>query len=280
MKKEKVYLWYLLATFIVSYLFQFVIYKTGGVQSPIFTLVMWIPGIIAIIFILIRKKGLKKIGWRLKKWQYIIPAILIPLAAAIFVVLFLEVFRLGDYSGNIFTFRDGMVEITNISLILGNQTQSIYFFILNFTVSHILFLFAGSLITLGEEIGWRGFLQEKMLIKFGLNKGFILLGIIWGYWHMPVVLMGFNFPNHPVLGALFFMPLGTVFIGIFLGWLYLKTQSIWIPALAHASANLFSQLIFSFITMHQDELFRQLSWIVIWAIIAIPCLINLNKKNL
>jgi len=265
--------------FALSYLWQFVIFRTGGVQSPLFSLLMWIPGLIAIVFILIKKEGFRKVGWRLKKWRYIFPAIFIPLILTISIVLLMEAMHWATFSGKIFTLKDGIVEISNIKLILGNQSQNIPFFILNFLLSHAIFLVVGSIITLGEELGWRGYLQEKMLRKFGLSKGLIFLGIIWGYWHLPIILMGFNFPNHPILGALLLMPLGTIFLAIFMGWLYLRSRSIWIPALAHASANLFSQLLFSFMTMLQDELFRQCTWIAVWGIIAILCLIDLNRNK-
>lgn len=279
MKKKNIYLWYLAIVFALSYMWQFVIFRTGGVQSPLFSFLMWIPGIIAIVFLLINKESFRKVGWGLRKWWYILPAIFVPLAVAFAIVFLLGALNWATFSGKLFIFKDGMVEISKIKLILGNQTQNIPFFILNFILSHMIFLIIGSIFTLGEEFGWRGYLQEKMLRKFGLNRGLFFLGIIWGYWHLPVILMGFNFPNHPILGALLLMPLGTIFLGIFMGWIYLRSRSIWIPALAHASGNLFSGLIFQLMIIHQNELFRQLTWIAAWGIIAILCLINLNKNK-
>jgi len=279
MKKKNIYIWYLAIVFALSYSWQLVIFRTGGVQSPLFSFLMWIPGITAIVFMLIQKEGFRKAGWGLKKWWFIFPAIFISLTIAISIALLMKGLHWATFVGKLFTFKNGMVEISHINLILGNQAQNIPFFILNFLLSHTVFLIIGSIITLGEELGWRGYLQEKMLRKFGLNQGLIFLGIIWGYWHLPIILMGFNFPNHPIMGAILLMPLGTIFLGIFMGWLYLRSRSIWVPALAHASANLFSQLIFSFMTMRQDELFRQLTWIAAWGIIAILCLINLNRNK-
>lgn len=279
MKKTNNFIWYLAIVFVLSYLWQYVIFRTGGVQSPLFPLLMWIPGIVAFVFLLMKRKSFRRVGWDLKKWWYIFPAIFIPLIIALSIVLFMKVSHWATFVGTLFTFKNGMVEISQIKLMLGNQSQNIPFFILNFLLSHIVFLGAGSIITLGEEVGWRGYLQEKIIRKFGLNQGFILLGIIWGYWHLPIIVMGFNFPDHPVLGALLLMPLGTIFLGIFLGWLYVRSKSIWVPALAHASANLFSQLIFSLMIMHQDELFRQLAWIAAWGIIAILCMISLNRNK-
>lgn len=279
MKEKKILLWYLVFTLLASYIFQFLIFRTGGVQSPIFSFLMWIPGIIAVIFIIINKERFAKIGWGLRRWQFIFPAVLIPLVICSLIVLLLKGLGMATSAGTILSFENGVINISNISLILGNEDQKIPFFLFNFLLSHVLFLGVGSIITLGEELGWRGYIQEKMIRKLGINKGLILLGLVWGYWHFPVVLMGFNFPNHPILGATILMPLGTIFIGIFMAWLYLRSKSIWVPALAHASANLFSQLVFSFTIMNQDELVRQLIWIAAWCFVAIPCIINLNRNK-
>jgi membrane protease YdiL (CAAX protease family) len=72
-------------------------------------------------------------------------------------------------------------------------------------VSFFAALIAGfsinGLFALGEELGWRGFLWDR-LRPYGL-KGKVLLGIIWGLWHAPIIALGFNFPMHRRLGILF-----------------------------------------------------------------------------
>jgi membrane protease YdiL (CAAX protease family) len=37
---------------------------------------------------------------------------------------------------------------------------------------------------LGEEFGWRGFAYPKMAARFGLVRGSLLLGLVWGVWHL------------------------------------------------------------------------------------------------
>jgi membrane protease YdiL (CAAX protease family) len=37
---------------------------------------------------------------------------------------------------------------------------------------------------LGEEFGWRGFAQPRMAERFGLVRGTLLLGALWGLWHL------------------------------------------------------------------------------------------------
>ena len=91
--------------------------------------------------------------------------------------------------------------------------------------------------------------------------------------------MGWNFPEHPLLGALILTPLSTVFLGIFLGWLYLRSKSIWMPALAHAAVNLTATLLFSELIMQKDDFYLQLMFIASWGIVAGLCLLSLNRKK-
>ena len=38
----------------------------------------------------------------------------------------------------------------------------------------------------GEEYGWRYYLQPLLQSRFGKRRGVILLGVVWGLWHLPV----------------------------------------------------------------------------------------------
>jgi membrane protease YdiL (CAAX protease family) len=51
----------------------------------------------------------------------------------------------------------------------------------------------------GEEFGWRGYLLPK-LIPLGKIKAYIILGVIWGLWHAPLIVVGFNYPGYPFIG--------------------------------------------------------------------------------
>ena len=93
----------------------------------------------------------------------------------------------------------------------------------------------GLLIAFGEEYGWRGYLQSE-LIKLGRVKGVLLVGVVWGVWHAPVIAMGHNYPGHPVLGPIAFLVFNLI-LSVFLGYLVLKTGSVWQAALMHAILN-------------------------------------------
>lgn len=87
----------------------------------------------------------------------------------------------------------------------------------------------------GEEFGWRGYLQLRLYPGRPLLAA-LATGVIWGLWHLPVNLRGYNFPGHPVLGMLVFT-VSTILLSIFFGWLRQRTDSIWAPSLAHAATN-------------------------------------------
>jgi len=278
MKRRNICLWYLIVVFALSYLWQLVIFLTGGIESALVPFLMVFPGIVAVAFRIIRKEGFRNVGWGLRRWWYVIPAIAVPLIVALGTVFLLNAFHWATLPEQFFVFRDGMLESSKIGLILGNQAQSIPFFVFNFVLSHVVFLIIGSMITLGEEFGWQGYLQQKLLREYGVNWGLVAFGAVWGYWHLPLVLMGWTFPNHPVLGALLLMPISTTFFGIFQGWIYLRSRSIWMPALAHAAINLLTGLLSEMI-MHQDELTRQLMFLAMWGMVAALCLISMNRRR-
>jgi membrane protease YdiL (CAAX protease family) len=101
--------------------------------------------------------------------------------------------------------------------------------------SVVLGPFLGLLLGFGEEFGWRGTLQRE-LIALGKVKGILLLGVIWGIWHAPVIAMGHNYPGYPILGILV-MTGYTVGLGFALGHVMLKSGSVLLVAWLHALNN-------------------------------------------
>lgn len=90
-------------------------------------------------------------------------------------------------------------------------------------------------IAFGEEYGWRGYLQSELL-KMGRVRGVLLLGVIWGVWHWPLILMGYNYPGHPLLGIVL-MTLYTTGLAVVLGYAVLRSGSVLLAAYLHALNN-------------------------------------------
>lgn len=70
------------------------------------------------------------------------------------------------------------------------------------TVAFVSAIFATFTLNLpfifSEEFGWRGLPTCETQIM-GFLKSNIFIGVFWGLWHAPVILMGHNYPDYPVL---------------------------------------------------------------------------------
>src|SRR5699024_10561760 len=83
--------------------------------------------------------------------------------------------------------------------------------------------------------GWRGWLLPN-LRSLGTWPALLLSGVIWGVWHAPLILLGYNF-GYTDLRGVGLMIVFCVFVGILLGWLRLRTATVWPCVLGHAAIN-------------------------------------------
>jgi membrane protease YdiL (CAAX protease family) len=103
----------------------------------------------------------------------------------------------------------------------------------------VLALIAGTTVNaiaaLGEEVGWRGFLVRE-LGHLGFWKSSVLIGLTWGVWHAPLVLLGLNYPHNPQLGVLVMIAWTTLLSPIF-SYIRLKSRSVIAAAILHGTIN-------------------------------------------
>jgi membrane protease YdiL (CAAX protease family) len=103
---------------------------------------------------------------------------------------------------------------------------------------------------LGEEWGWRGWLLPELL-PLGRWPAIAVIGVIWGLWHAPALLLGYNYPLHsPALRLLLMVGFCTVLSALF-GWLRLRSDSVWPAAIAHGFLNAVAGLPLLFATAGQ-----------------------------
>lgn len=88
---------------------------------------------------------------------------------------------------------------------------------------------------LGEELGWRGLLTEETR-TLGFWKSNLLIGIIWGFWHAPIILMGHNYPSYPYLGILMMIAF-TLSLSFILAYVRYKSRTVFAPAVFHGMLN-------------------------------------------
>jgi membrane protease YdiL (CAAX protease family) len=93
---------------------------------------------------------------------------------------------------------------------------------------------------LGEELGWRGYLLPKLRMLLSNRAALIITGIIWGMWHIPVIVMGHNYGTsymgYPWLGILA-MIVFCVMLGVIEGYMSIKLESVIPAAMIHSAVN-------------------------------------------
>ena len=88
---------------------------------------------------------------------------------------------------------------------------------------------------LGEELGWRGLLSGETR-KLGFIRSNLLIGLVWGLWHAPIILMGHNYPGHPISGV-FMMTAFTIALSFPMAYCRFQTKSVIGPTVFHGTLN-------------------------------------------
>ena len=87
----------------------------------------------------------------------------------------------------------------------------------------------------GEELGWRGFLQREW-VSLGFWRSSWLVGLVWGLWHTPFLLHGYNYPGYRYAGILV-MSLWTVLFAPLIAYVYFQAESVLAAAIMHGTLN-------------------------------------------
>lgn len=97
-----------------------------------------------------------------------------------------------------------------------------------------------TVLLLGAEIGWRGYLSGELTTSTGTSprRAALIVGIINGLFHIPLLTLTNGYDG---AGSRWIVLPGVVAViygaGILLGWLRTRSNSLWPALLAHATAN-------------------------------------------
>lgn len=108
----------------------------------------------------------------------------------------------------------------------------------------------------GEEAGWRGMLFPSLCEVLPVRGAAVVSGVVWGLWHIPIILMGHNFgmgtPGFP-LSNILVMTLACTSLGVVLAALRLRSGSVWPCALAHGAINAIANVWLLFCALGPDS---------------------------
>src|SRR5208282_2085039 len=197
-------------------------YGVNGAGGNWLQAAMWTPMVAALLTGRQARRRLwdlmRRSGWKL--WPI---ALLAGWSFSIVQQLLLWVGRQGRWHTEFFPVSENSRSIDSIhhvAMLMGVGRQSFGLFALNLvltlTVASLVLTLSGAI---GEEAGWRGFLQQELEVRVGMFKATLLVGLIWGSWHLPVNLTGYNDAQHPILEATLIFQIHTIALSFALAWL-------------------------------------------------------------
>jgi membrane protease YdiL (CAAX protease family) len=111
-------------------------------------------------------------------------------------------------------------------------------------------LFNAPVLTLTEELGWRGYLHY-LWRPSGFWRASLGTGVIWGAWHAPAILFyGLNYPSHAELGAAIFV-IWCALLAPIMTLIRDRGGSTWAAGIAHGTINAIAGL--TIITLSSSE---------------------------
>jgi hypothetical protein len=114
-----------------------------------------------------------------------------------------------------------------IYLIMGGQAPSFTVFRqeLHLLPIFLLVVFLPFNGPLGEELGWRGYALPKLQQSSGPLIASLVIGAVWGIWHLPVFFNPASVQASLGLGFLIPFVVGTIANSVIMTWLYNRTKA-------------------------------------------------------
>lgn len=133
-----------------------------------------------------------------------------------------------------------------------------------------------------EERGWTGFTFPRLQARFGLLGGGLVLGGLWGLWHLPVVdSLGAATPHGGAWPAFFAAFVAAVVaLRVLIAWAYTNTHSLRLAQVLHASSTA-SLVVFGApaVTPGQEALWYAGYAVVLWVVVALVLLLPLSRRH-
>ncbi len=196
---------------------------------------MMTPALAAFITLKIKKRPITSLPWSLKELSYLKRSYFTPILYVSIAYVFIWLLGFGQLINT-----EKLIQWSN-ELGIGSSHKTLVILVmvaLLLTVGVIKNLGA----TLGEEIGWRGFLIFELRKVMSFKALAIVSGIIWAIWHYPIINLIYGNGDHLLLhmSAFTIMIIG---ISIILAYYTFKSNSLWPAAVFHSIHNIYIQKI-------------------------------------
>ena len=110
---------------------------------------------------------------------------------------------------------------------------------LSWTANLVVSAVIGTVIILGEEIGWRGYLLPRVQqLTNDKRRAALVTGFVHGCFHLPLILIATTYDNE--VPGWVAAPIAVALVtagGVFYAWVWDRSKSVWPVAIAHNTVN-------------------------------------------
>ena len=217
---------------------QRAIYNTQGLIYTVFVaLYMLLPAVCTIILQVIHKEKPFRnlsVSFRLNRWFLI--AGIVPFIYSFMTLGINLLFPNVSFSITAEGFLSSLpAEQAELAAQQLSKFPPIVFLLIQIVQALIAGYTINALFGLGEELGWRGYLLKSLQNKKFLFVS-LITGTVWGLWHFPLILLGHNYPQHPVAGV-GMMIISCILLTPMMIYIVIKSKSVITAAIFHGTNN-------------------------------------------
>lgn len=203
-------------------------FKESSIASLI---IMSSPALAAFVVSALTSRSLKEIGWRITPIKWLGIGWVLPILYAVPAYGLVWITGLGGVPSPTF------LERARFTLNMPSSPDRLVIVAAFFYIT-IVNLIPSMLLSLGEEIGWRGLLVPELTKQVGVRRASLFSGLVWAAWHLPGIFSGnYGSAGTPLVYQLACFTFMVITTGILMAWLRMKSGSIWPVAIMHATHN-------------------------------------------
>jgi uncharacterized protein len=191
-----------------------------------------------------------------RDWRFWLAAWLLPLLAAVVGGVIFYLFFPQSLDSNLGEVRKLTASIPSVA------TINPWLILMSIAIQGILIAVPiNSVVSLGEELGWRAYLLPKLMERFagaedanastedashsgmtGARRMALLVGLIHGVWHWPLFFLSTKLDSSSAFPFPLVYLIFTCSMSVLLSWVTLRSGSVWPAAFGHGAVNATSAL--------------------------------------
>jgi len=224
---------FLVLAFGLSSIFYVLIITGGEGIDPWVLPLMLCPGVSAILTKLIFDHSLKGLGWKPGPARWLGLGYLLPILYGAVIYGIVWLLGLGGFT------TDVVAEVVGSGMGMADAPRWQVIAVYTFFLATIVYLRSGLLSSLGEELGWRGFLFPELQRMTSFTTASLIGGVVWALFHLPIMLFSDYHSAAPLAFQVVVFFISTILHTFVNNWLRARSGSVWPTVLLHTSHNIF-----------------------------------------